>query len=158
MILRNMDWTKCPSTIRHVVFLFLLCIGHLNALGQKDLTPVDEGIEAIPPIQDTICEFPEEIAVYPGGNDSLYKFIKRNINYPKSAKEAGIEGKVYVKFIVNELGQVYNPVVLRGIPGAKMLDAEAIRIVKLFQFEKAARMHGKPVKSPFICPIYFKLD
>ena len=71
------------------------------------------------------------------------------------AKEAGIEGRVYVKFVINEKGNVVNPKVVRGIGGG--CDQAAIEAVKKAKFVPGLQ-RGKPVKVWYTMPIYFKLQ
>ena len=70
----------------------------------------------------------EEMPKYPGGLDSLKSFICRELKYPEKAKEKAISGKVYVSFVIDEVGKVTNVKVMRGVDS--LLDKEAIRVVK----------------------------
>jgi len=97
----------------------------------------------------------EEMPEFPGGSDSLYKFIANNIHYPDSAKEAEIQGKVYISFVINEIGNIENAKVMRGIGGG--CDEEALRIVKSFPDWVPGQQRGKPVKVQMTLPINFKL-
>lgn len=85
-----------------------------------------------------------------GGIESLQKKVK----YPESAKEAGIEGRVFVQFVVDEQGNVQNPHVIRGAHA--LLNEEAVRVVRQMKFE-SGRQRGKPVKVQMALPITFKL-
>ncbi len=86
-----------------------------------------------------------------GGLDSLRKLIE----YPPMAKQANIEGRVYIQFIVNKEGRVEDPEVLRG-PGAG-LNEEALRVIKKARF-KPGIQQGHPVKVRYTMPIIFSLD
>jgi TonB family protein len=81
--------------------------------------------------------------------------IQENIKYPAIAQKAGIEGRVFVQFVVNEEGAVENPVVVRGIGAG--CDEEAIRAVRLAQFEPG-RQKGLPVKVKMSIPVTFRLS
>lgn len=81
--------------------------------------------------------------------------IQSKIHYPDMARKAGIEGRVYVQFIVNERGQVENPRVIRGIGGG--CDEEALRAVKQAKF-KPGMQRGRPVRVQYSLPIVFKLQ
>lgn len=81
--------------------------------------------------------------------------LQSKVRYPKLAKEAGIEGKVYVKFIINEKGQVVNPRIIRGIGGG--CDDAALKAVKTAKFTPGLQ-RGKPVKVWYTIPIVFKLQ
>ncbi len=80
--------------------------------------------------------------------------IQKKINYPPIAKKAGVEGRVIVQFVVNEAGNVVDPVVVRGIGAG--CDEEAIRAVSEAKFTPG-KQRGKPVKVKMSLPITFKL-
>lgn len=80
--------------------------------------------------------------------------IQQTIRYPEMARRAGIEGRVYVQFIVNEEGDVENPRVIRGIGGGA--DEEAVRAVSLAKF-KPGLQRGRPVRVQYSLPIFFRL-
>lgn len=102
-----------------------------------------------------IYDMPEIMPEFIGGADALDEFIKQNIKYPAEAKEAGIQGKVYVQFIVEKDGSVTNVIVRRG--ANKLLDAEAVRVVKLMPAWKPGTMRGKKVRVRYTLPISFML-
>lgn len=85
-----------------------------------------------------------------GGLGSLQK----EIEYPERALRANIEGRVYVRFIVNEKGEVENPEVVRGIGGG--CDEEALRVVKMAKF-KPGLQRGIPVRVQYNLPIIFRI-
>jgi len=80
--------------------------------------------------------------------------IQREIRYPEMARRAGIEGRVYVQFIINEEGYVEHPRVIRGIGGGA--DEEALRVVNLARFEPG-KQRGQPVRVQYALPIHFQL-
>lgn len=80
--------------------------------------------------------------------------LQSQIEYPKLAQKAGIEGRVFIQFVVNENGDVVNPTVIRG--RHELLDSEALRVVSLAKFEPG-RQRGKPVNVQMALPITFKL-
>lgn len=81
--------------------------------------------------------------------------LQKNIRYPEMARRAGIEGRVYVQFIVNEQGEVENPQVIRGIGGGA--DEEALRAVSQAKF-KPGMQRGRPVRVQYSLPVYFRLQ
>jgi len=81
--------------------------------------------------------------------------LQRKIRYPEMARRAGIEGRVYIQFIVNEQGEVENPVVTRGIGGGA--DEEALRVVSQAQFRPGLQ-RGRPVRVQYSLPIVFRLQ
>lgn len=81
--------------------------------------------------------------------------LQRNITYPEMARKAGIEGRVFVQFIVNEKGEVENPRVIRGIGGG--CDEEALKAVSKAKFVPGFQ-RGRPVRVQYNLPIVFKLQ
>lgn len=80
--------------------------------------------------------------------------LQRNIRYPEVARRAGIEGRVYVQFVINEQGDVENPQILRGIGGGA--DEEALRVVRMAKFTPGMQ-RGRPVRVQYSLPIFFRL-
>lgn len=80
--------------------------------------------------------------------------LQGEVQYPEFAKKAGIEGRVFVQFVVDEDGNVQNPKVTRGVH--KLLNEEAIRAVKQMKF-KPGKQRGKPVKVQMSLPVTFRL-
>lgn len=87
--------------------------------------------------------------------NSFSEYIIKNLKYPEHAAENGIQGKVYVKFIVEPDGNVSNVEVIRGID--PILDQEAIRVVKESPKWIPGMQRGKPVRVSFTFPVYFAL-
>ncbi len=80
--------------------------------------------------------------------------LQAKIRYPEMARQARIQGRVIVQFIVNERGEVENPQVVRGIGGG--CDEEAVRVVKQAQFTPGLQ-RGRPVRVQYSMPIIFQL-
>ena len=99
----------------------------------------------------TIVENPPEML--PSQADGMAN-LQRCIKYPEMAKRAGIEGRVFVQFVVNEQGNVVSPQIARGIGGGA--DEEALRCVQEVKF-KPGRQRGRPVKVKFSLPVTFRL-
>ena len=98
----------------------------------------------------------EEPPTFPGGESALYKWLGENLKYPEEAKELGIQGRVFVSFVVEPDGSTSNVVVKRGIGGG--CDEEAIRIVKAMPKWAAGKQRGQPVRVQFNLPIKFTLQ
>ncbi|MEI6766336.1 MAG: energy transducer TonB [Bacteroidota bacterium] len=107
-------------------------------------------------VETPIFTVVEEMPSFPGGDESRIKFLQENIKYPQMARESGIQGTVYVTFVVNENGQVTDVKVLRGIGGG--CDEEAVRVVKMMPPWNAGKQSGKPVRVQFNMPIRFTLN
>lgn len=104
------------------------------------------------PWMGTVVEVDPE---FPGGMDALMKFLEDNIQYPPLALENGIEGRVYVTFVVEEDGSVTNPRLLRDIGGG--CGQEAVRVVKMMPKWKPGEQMGKPVRIQYNLPVRFVL-
>lgn len=98
----------------------------------------------------------ETMPEYPGGQAALRKFIASNLQYPSEAKQNGISGTVYVKFVVNSKGVVEDVSVDRGVESS--LDEEAVRIISNMPKWKYGMQRNKPVSVNFVVPIVFRLD
>jgi protein TonB len=92
----------------------------------------------------------EDMPVLIGGIEGL----QAQLEYPEVARMAGISGRVFVEFVVDQAGNVTNPVVLRGIGGG--CDEEALRVVKDARFVPG-KQRGKPVRVRYVLPIMFVL-
>ena len=90
---------------------------------------------------------------FPGGDDSLQAFLKRNISYPREAKINRIQGRVYIGFLVDKNGKIANPKVLSS--ASKELDEEAMRVVKIMPEWKPGTKGGTFVDVQYILPIDF---
>jgi len=100
--------------------------------------------------------FAEEPPEFEGGMEGLIATIGKNIVYPELAKEAGVQGVVYVSFVVNETGKVEAAKVLKGI--GLGCDEEVVRVLnKLPKWKKPGKNAGHPVKVRFNIPVAFKL-
>jgi protein TonB len=117
--------------------------GYLPPPPKKEKAPEEE------PEEDFFIAV-EEMPVLKGG----LKGIQERIKYPEIAKKANIQGRVYVQFIVNEQGEVEDPVILRGIGGG--CDEEALRVIKDTKFSPGLQ-RGRPVRVRYSLPIVFML-
>jgi periplasmic protein TonB len=107
-------------------------------------------------VETPIFTVVEEMPSFPGGDESRIKYLTENIKYPQMAKESGIQGTVYVTFVINEKGKVADVKVLRGIGGG--CDEEAIRVVNMMPPWNAGKQSGKAVRVQFNMPIKFTLN
>ncbi len=98
----------------------------------------------------------EEMPEFPGGEAALRKFIANAIKYPQIAQENGIQGRVYVQFVVERDGSVSNSTIARGVDPS--LDREALRVVNSLPKWKPGMQRGKPVKVSYTVPINFVLQ
>ncbi len=125
-------------------------------------TEIDEDTEIeIVEVVEEVVEEPEiftiveEMPSFPGGEEALFKYLGSNIKYPAMARDAGIQGIVYVTFVVKEDGKISDVRVLRGVGGG--CDEEAIRVVEKMPAWKPGKQRGKSVRVQYNLPIRFTL-
>lgn len=94
--------------------------------------------------------------LYPGGDEARMDYIIKNAVYPADAKKAGIEGTVYVQFVIDEKGKVRNAKVLKSVYPS--MDKIALDAVAKMPDWKPAIKDGKPVSYEMTMPIAFKLS
>ncbi len=97
----------------------------------------------------------EKMPEFMGGKDSMLLFISKNIRYPLEAKEDNIQGRVFVNFVVGADGSIRDAKILRGVH--KLLDNEALRVVKSMPKWNPGEMKGKKVAVSYNLPVSFKL-
>lgn len=132
----------------------------------EDTEADDETIIDVAPVIETAAEEEEEEAQvffivedmpeFPGGDLALRKYIANAIKYPVIAQENGIQGKVYVTFVVSKTGKVTDAKIARGVDPS--LDKEALRVVNALPAWKPGKQRGKPVNVSYTVPINFVLQ
>ena len=107
---------------------------------------------------DTIYHITEKTAAYKDGFEGLYKIIGRSLagKYPRNARRMGIEGRVFIQFIVDQAGQVRESKVLRGIGAG--CDELALQAISALPAWDPAIHDGRPVKQMFVLPVVFRLN
>lgn len=98
----------------------------------------------------------EDKPEFPGGEAALLKWIAQNTKYPEMAKENGIQGRVFVGFVIDKAGKVTEVKILRGVD--PYLDKEALRVVNNMPSWSPGKQRGKPVKVSYQVPIKFTLN
>lgn len=93
---------------------------------------------------------------FPGGEEAMMVFIKDNIVYPEVAREAGIQGRVIVQFIVGTDGTISDIKVLRRVH--EVLDTAAVRLVKKMPNWTPGTQNGIVVPMECQLPVTFKLS
>ncbi|MEN9524407.1 MAG: hypothetical protein RL536_476 [Candidatus Parcubacteria bacterium] len=125
----------------------------------KPLTRVDHSPYRIDgPQRQEPLDNAHEMPVYPGGESALMADIHSEMEYPEMERKNGIQGKVYVQFVVEENGAVSDVKVVRGVSGSKNLEEEAVRVVRNLKRFAPARRNGKPERITMTIPINFHLN
>lgn len=97
----------------------------------------------------------EKMPMPVGGFEAFYKQLGKSIQYPSRAKQQNTQGKVFVEFVVNPLGEPVNVKVVKGIGSG--CDEEAIRVVRHSRWEPG-KQRGKPVHVKMTLPVHFRLN
>jgi len=123
-----------------------------------DQTKIEEiVVQAAAPEEesDQIFTIVEESASPKGGMAAFYKFVGEKIKYPPQARRMGIEGRVFVEFVIAKDGTLTEVKAIKGIGAG--CDEEAVRIVQSSPPWNPGKQRGKPVKQRYTLPIIFKL-
>jgi len=110
----------------------------------RDFFPENEAIDK-----------PDVLPEFPGGIQGFYRYVGENMRYPTLARSTGVEGRVYISFIVDEEGNVRNVKVVKGIGAG--CDAEAQRVIVNAPAFTPGLKDGEPVAVRIVLPIIFKL-
>ena len=120
----------------------------------QEFTPIiveEEEIE-----EEQIFTIVEDQPTFPGGDAALMQYLTNNLRYPTMAREAGIQGTVFVTFVVERDGSITDVRILRGVGGG--LDEEAVRVVRNMPRWTPGRQRGQAVRVQFNLPIRFVLN
>jgi len=130
-----------------------------------------EFIEAVPEVEEEIFNFAnvETLPIFPGCenlattdekfnclNANIMKHISNNFQFPEIAREMGIQGKIYVNFVIDKQGRVTMVSVVRGVD--EIIDNEAMRVIKSLPKFTPAKQRGKPVAMQYTVPINARLQ
>jgi TonB family protein len=125
----------------------------------KDVYVNNNNYEPLPfrghPDKDGIYTIVEQHPEYPEGAKAMFDYMNSNIKYPEEARKLGVEGTVYVGFVVEKDGSLSRITVKRGIGSG--CNEEAVRIIKTLPNWKPGFVKGKAVRTAYTLPIKFKL-
>jgi len=168
-----MNKSKSPTKMatKYLILLplvfFLVTVNSCTNKTDESQGVEDESVEQAMSENDSITVKPteekEEVFVvvqnqpeYPGGTPALMKFLGDNINYPKTAQEEGLQGRVILNFVVEKDGSITDVQIVRGI--APSLDEEAIRVVKAMPKWKPGTQNGEIVRVRYTLPVVYRLQ
>jgi protein TonB len=141
-----------------------------GSAGQDTIAPKVDSVQDAEGKSALLISSVEELPIYPGCeaavaasreegfncfNRMIMALVGRNAVYPKKARQKGIQGNVYVRFIIEKDGYVSNVEVVRSVDPE--LDAEAARVIKMLPRMEPAKVNGKPVRITYTIPISFRL-
>ena len=98
----------------------------------------------------------EEMPQFPGGPAALFEFLSKNIQYPKDAEKAKLQGRVIVTFVVKKDGSITDAKVVKSV--APSLDAEALRVINAMPNWTPGKQGGQPVNVKYTVPLTFRLN
>ena len=110
----------------------------------------------IPSSSDDIFMVVEEQPSFPGGMEEWNKFLLTNLQYPEQAKSKGVEGRVFLTFVVQKDGELKDLQLIRGIGGG--CDEEALRVLMESPNWEPGKQRGREVATRMQVAITFKLD
>ncbi|MCQ2216492.1 MAG: energy transducer TonB [Bacteroidales bacterium] len=120
-----------------------------------DLTPIDVPDEVTDDINDIFIVV-EQMPTFPGGDLELRKFLAQSVKYPAIAIDNGVQGRVFVSFVIDQQGDVTDVRVAR--PLDPNLDKEAVRVVKSMPRWTPGFQRGRAVRVSYTVPINFVLQ
>ena len=98
----------------------------------------------------------EEMPEFPGGMRECMNWLGKNVNYPATAQEKGIQGRVIIQFVVERDGSITEPKVVRGVDPD--LDKEALRVVSAMPNWKPGKHKGEVVRVKYTLPVMYRLQ
>ena len=140
----------------------------VRSIRKLNLIIFNQGLQVQPPVKIQTIDngndsldintyvMAEEMPEFSGGEAALRNFLSNTVKYPLVAAEKGIQGKVYVKFILEKDGTVSNITIATSVH--PLLDLEAIRVISLMPKWIPGRQKGKPVRVSYTVPINFALE
>lgn len=146
--LKAMKQQPKPVSLGRLAALTVLCASLVISLACSEEKSVDKAHEEIFTVVEAYPEFE-------GGVAAFNTHLMKEIRYPLQARQAGVEGRVDVQFVVDRDGSISHVEVIKGIGAG--CDEEAVRVVKSLPRFKPAAQNGKPVRVRMVVPIVFQL-
>lgn len=120
-----------------------------------NVAPATEVIAEEAPVEQ-LYTIVEQMPEFPGGTEELMKYLGKKTKYPPLAIRMGVEGSVYVQFVVTKEGSIDAVQVVKGL--SKECDEEAMRVIKSMPNWKAGKQNGRAVAVKYVLPIKFKME
>ena len=132
------------------IILFSLSLFCLASIQAQQVVACDT-----PDNDTTIYTIVDEMPHFPSGDSAMVAYLTHNIHYPQTEKEKGIQGKVFVGFVVEKDGAISNVEVKKGI--GEECDAEAVRVIKEMPTWNPGKQNNECVRVSMVLPISFKI-
>jgi TonB family C-terminal domain len=124
--------------------------------GQEIVAAPIETVKEIAQEDEPVFQAVEQMPSFPGGQDEMMKYLSKNTQYPQTAAENGIQGTVFVQFVVDKNGRITDVKVIRGVDPE--LDKEAVRVAKSMPAWLPGKQNGEAVRVAFTMPVKFVLQ
>ena len=171
-IIKEIKMPPPPPKVIPEIFIVEDQVDVIETITEPDEYSPDKIIETVniietPSVEDIPFIVVEEAPTFPGCEklaenerrkcfqERMNRHVRRTFRYPEIAQEMGIQGRVYVQFIIDEKGNITN-IQLRGPD--KNLEKEARRIIEKLPKMLPGKQRGRPVRVPFSYPITFRLQ
>ncbi len=105
---------------------------------------------------ETFVDYAEEMPTPEGGYSAFYKYLNKNMKYPRFERNVGVQGKVYVRFIIDKDGSITDLEVIKSV--SKGLDNEALRVLSEAPSWNPGKQGHLPVRVRMVLPITFRLN
>ena len=136
--------------MRNYLLIFFILILTIESIAQKvDNHRIGE---------DSVVEFPDIQASYPGGEIELQKFLASNLRYPVICLDSGIQGRIFMKFIIEKDGSISNIEVVKNTTGCEDFGNDAARVIGIMPRWKPAVLADEPKRSICHLPIIFRFN
>ncbi|PWE00054.1 M56 family metallopeptidase [Marinilabilia rubra] len=140
------------------VMIFFICFMSCNKANNEVNNLYQENVEISKSTSGTkVYNMADEMPEYPGGSQKLRSFLANNTQYPQKAIKNKYEGRVYVKFVISEKGEVKNAEIARS-SGHIILDEEALRVVESLPAWTPGKFQGEKVSVNYTVPINFRIS
>lgn len=178
IIMMNKQRTRTTGRIKYALFAplatALLLVSNIEAVARTAeriadeaanvaTTVMQEAVPQAPPVEtidqdqdNQVFQVVEEAPEFPGGMTESLKYLAKNIKYPVSAQERGVQGKVIVSFIVEKDGSISGTKVVKSVDPD--LDKEALRVIGLMPKWKPGKQKGQIVRVQFTVPVSFAMQ
>ena len=127
-----------------------------SAQSPSTASTTNEKLTASTPEGSKVFDVVEEMPSFPGGPSALFQFLSANIQYPATAEENGIQGRVIVTFVVERDGSITDVKVVKSVDPS--LDKEAVRVIKNMPRWQPGKQNGSAVRVKYTTPVTFRLQ
>lgn len=131
--------------------LLLAGLGLASATAQAQTPPAGDTVR----VGSRVYTYVEQQPQPPGGMEGLMQYLSSHLQYPPEALRQGIEGKVFVSFVVSETGALEHVQVSRSVH--PLLDVEAVRVFQAMPAWTPGKQVGRPVRVAYTVPLTFRL-